>query len=129
MISSTASRLGRTAAGMAVAATLVGMTAAGAAVPANAKPNSDDPNCFVEPYLATCEGGAFGIPTSPSDPQCAMDPADAVCSGGPFGPASTPPPVGSGLPGSINADGTAAGSPPIGIPGMPGSIPGMPGSI
>ncbi len=98
------------------------------AAPADAAPRSDDGNCFVEPYLASCEGGPFGIPTSPADPQCAMSPADAVCSGGPFAP-PTPPPVGSGLPGSINADGTAAGSPPppppmiggmggIGTPGM-----------
>ena len=37
-----------------------------------------------------------------------------------------PPPIGSGLPGSMNVNGTPYGSAPMGIPG---GIPGMPGSI
>ena len=115
--------MGRATRRAAVVIAVVASAAMSATVPATARPNPDDPNCIVEPYLATCTGGPFGIPTSSSDPQCAMDPADAVCAGGPFGPPTTPPPIGSGLPGSINVDGMPAGSPPpMGIPGMPGSI-------
>ncbi|MCV7168474.1 hypothetical protein H7I41_00920 [Mycobacterium manitobense] len=60
---------------------------------------------------------------------CATSPGDGMCSGGPYAAPATPPPIGSGLPGSLNPDGTPFGSePPTGISGMPGSIPGMPGT-
>lgn len=110
----------------ATATTAVALALVGLAAPANAVPiNPDDPQCNVNPDLASCFGGPMGTPTSPSDPQCAVDAADAICKGGPFDP-TTPPPIGSGLPGSLNANGTPYGSyqPPPGL-GMPGM--GMPG--
>ncbi|WP_157561276.1 hypothetical protein [Mycobacterium sp. E802] len=114
---------------IAVAAVLIGMAAMGVAAPANANPNSDDPNCVAEPYLAECTDSGFGAPTGPSDSACISSPIDPVCAGGPYAPPAPamPPPVGSDLPGSMMPDGMPYGSGPP--PGMPGSIPGMPGSI
>lgn len=109
-------------------AAFLGVAAIGAAAPANAWPKADEPNCMVAPYMADCSGQPFGTPTSNSDPSCAMNPADAVCAGGPFSGGSTPPPIGSGLPGAMSADGMPYGAPPPPPPtiSMPGTIPGMP---
>lgn len=117
--------MGRT--NLVLAAALLGTAATVNAAPAYAWPKADEPNCIVAPYMSDCAGQPFGTPTSPSDPSCAMDPADAVCAGGPFSGQTTPPPIGSGLPGSINADGLPVGAPPpVTTITPPGGIPGMP---
>jgi hypothetical protein len=109
--------------------TVLGIVAIGTASSASAALSADDPNCIVAPYMSDCTGQPFGTPTSPSDPSCAMDPADAVCAGGPYTAPATPPLIGSGMPGSLNADGLPVGAPPIPTTiTPPGGIPGMPGT-
>jgi hypothetical protein len=113
---------------------LAGVAAAGVVAPAKADPPPVDPICNVFPHLERCIGSPQGLADSPSDAGCAFDPGDASCSASKlFGPSpgsipalpgpSMPPPMGSDLPGSLNANGTPYGSAPMGIPGMPGSIP------
>ncbi|WP_157890652.1 hypothetical protein [Mycolicibacterium goodii] len=105
----------------AVTAVLIGMAALGTAGQASAHPRPDDAECIVAPYLTGCDGS--GVPTGPEMPAGAGDPF--------AGPAATPPPIGSGLPGSLNTDGMPFGSAPIPQmpPPMPGGISGMPGTI
>lgn len=115
---------------VAVAAVLMGMAAVGAAAQASANPGEDESRCMVASYLAGCDDA--GLPTGPGDPGCAATPGDAMCAGSPFAPeADTPPPIGSGLPGSINTDGLPYGAPslPPMPPPMPAGVPGMPGTI
>jgi hypothetical protein len=118
----------------AVLVALVGVATAVTTVPAKADPAPEDPICNVFPHLERCIGSPQGLADSPSDTGCAFDPGDASCTADKlFGPApgsipslpspSLPPPIGSGLPGSLNVNGTPYGSAPMGIPGMPGSIP------
>ncbi|MBU8823827.1 hypothetical protein [Mycolicibacterium goodii] len=121
---------------IAAAAVLIGMAAMGTAGHAGAEPRPHDSECIVAPYLLGCDGSGVPtgpeMPTGPGDPNCVSSPADPVCAGGPFAPPNpaTPPPIGSGLPGSIMPDGMPYGSaPPPAVPAMPGGIPGMPGSI
>ncbi len=138
----------------AVVLAFIGLAAAGATAAANADPPpppppanaappappppAEDPICHVFPHLERCIGSPQGLADNPSDAGCAFDPGDASCSADKlFGPApgaipalpgpSMPPPIGSDLPGSMNANGTPYGSAPMGIPGM--GMPGMPGSI
>ena len=127
-------------AGRAAAVVALAVAATGSSiVPAMATPTPEDPICNVLPHLERCMGGPLGAPDGPSDAGCAFDPADASCSASQlFGPSpgaipnpiggSGPPPIGSGLPGSMDTDGMPYGSPPMSSPSM-GGMPGMPGSI